>query len=99
MKATSVDAGHRIGTVSVHPNTFRATPLTYFTVFAEHRSDRSMHTQCLLIPSMDMGDLLTEHGGQLTLAWDPDSTRRDAGVAPYRCPTAELAGRLAGLLE
>ena len=99
VKAVSVDAQHPSGTVGVPPNTFRATPFTYFTILAEQRADRSLHPQCLLVPSMDMGDLLVAHGGKLTLSWDPDSTRRDAGVAPYRCPAEELAGRLASLLE
>jgi hypothetical protein len=46
-----------------------------------------------------VGDLLIEHSGELTFTWDPDSTRHDASVAPYRVPTAELAARLAASLE
>ncbi len=99
VKAISVDAAHPHGTVKVPPGTFIATPCTYFAVPAEHRADHSLHPQCLLIPSMDIGDLLDEHSGELTLSWDPDSSRRDADVAPYRCPVSGLAGRLAALLE
>lgn len=99
VKAISVNAAHPAGTVRVPPGTFRPTPSTYFTVFAERRDDRSPHPLCLLIPSTAIGDLLTAHAGALTLSWDPDSRRHDAGVAPYRCPTADLPGRLAALLE
>jgi hypothetical protein len=100
VKAVSVDADHPRRTVKVPPGTFRPTPSTHVTVFAEHRDDRTAHPVCLLIPSTAIGDLLDEHAdGELTLSWDPDSTRHDAGVAPYRCPTTELPGRIAALLE
>jgi hypothetical protein len=99
VKAISVDAAHLHGTVQVPPHTFRPTPNTWFTVFAERRGDQSLHPTCLLIPSMDVGDLLIEHSGELTFTWDPDSRRHDASVAPYRVPTAELAARLAASLE
>ena len=98
VKAISVDARHSRGAVNVPPHTFHATPLTYFTLFAERREDHSLHPQCLLIPSMDMGDLLTAHAGELSLTWDPDSTRSDTRVAPYRCLTTEIADRVAALL-
>ncbi|HEY7927817.1 MAG TPA: hypothetical protein VIG86_10425 [Candidatus Dormibacteraeota bacterium] len=80
-------------------HTFRPTPSSWFTVFAERRDDESMHPTCLLIPSMDVGDLLIDHAGERSFTWDPDSTRRDASVAPYRIPAADLAGRLATFLE
>jgi len=99
VKAISVDAAHPRGSINVPPHTFVATPSSYFAVFAERRADRSLHPHCLLIPSLDMGDLLIEHAGQRSVTWDPDSPRHDAGVAAYRCPTAELAGRIARLLE
>lgn len=100
VKAVSVDADHPRGTVKVPPGTFRPTASTYVTVFAEHRNDRTPHPLCLLIPSTAIGDLLDEHAdGELTLSWDPDSPRHDAGVAPYRCPTVELPARIAALLE
>jgi hypothetical protein len=66
VEAVSVDATHPRGTVKVPPGTFRPTPSTYITVFAERRQDRSAHPLYLLIPSMDIGDLLTEHAGELT---------------------------------
>lgn len=99
VKAISVDDSHPRGTVKVPPHTLRPTPNTWFTVFAERRDHTSPHPVCLLISSMDIGDLLISHGGQLTFTWDPDSTRHDASVAPYRLPTADLAGRLAAFLE
>ncbi len=99
VKAISVNHDQPRGTVKVPPGTFRPTANTWFTVFAEHRADGSAHPLCLLIPSAEIRGLLTEHSGALTLTWDPTSTRDDAAVAPYRCATAALAGRLAGLLE
>jgi hypothetical protein len=99
VKAISVDADHPRGTVNVPPHTFRPTPNAWFTVFAERRDDQSLHSTCLLIPSMDVGDLLIDHAGERSFTWDPDSARRDASVAPYRIATAELAARLAACLE
>lgn len=99
VKAVSVDSAHPRGMIKVPPGTFRPTPLTYFTVLAERRADASQHPLCLLIPSMEIGPLLNAHGGELTVTWDPDSPRHDAGIAPYRCAIHELAGRLAALLE
>jgi hypothetical protein len=99
VKAISVDADHPRGTVNVPPHTFRPTPNTWFTVFAERRDDESLHPTCLLIPSMDVGDLLIDHAGERSFTWDPDSARHDASVAPYRIATAELATRLAAFLE
>ena len=99
VKAISVDSEHPGGTVKVPAGTFRPTSGTYVTVFAERREDRSAHPECLLIPSMDLGRLLTAHSGEFTLVWDPDSRRHDAGVAPYRLLTVELPGRLATILE
>ncbi len=99
VKAISVDAAHPHGTIKVPPHTFRPTPNTWFTVFAERRDDESLHPTCLLIPSMDVGDLLIDHAGERSFQWDPDSARHDASVAPYRIATAELAVRLATFLE
>jgi hypothetical protein len=98
VKAISVNAEHPRGTVKVPPHTFRPTPNTWFTVFAERRDDESLHPTCLLIPSMDVGDLLIDHAGERSFTWDPDSPRHDASVAPYRIATAELAARLAAVL-
>jgi hypothetical protein len=99
VKAISIDAAHPRGTVQVPPHTFRPTPNTWFTVFAERRNHQSLHPTCLLIPSMDMGEVLIDHDGERSFTWDPDSTRHDASVAPYRVPTTELAARLASVLE
>ncbi len=99
VKAISVDSAHPRGTVQVPPHTFRPTPNTWFTVFAERRDDASLHPTCLFIPSMDAGDLLIDHAGERSFTWDPDSTRHDASVAPYRLPTADLAARIASRLE
>jgi hypothetical protein len=99
VKAISVDSAHRTGTVKVPRSTLCATPATYVVVLAENRDDASPHEQCLLIPTLDLGDLLVEHSDELTFAWDPDSTRKDSAVAPYRCRISELTGRIAALLE
>ncbi|GAC1343603.1 MAG: hypothetical protein NVSMB29_16470 [Candidatus Dormibacteria bacterium] len=99
VKAISVDAAHPRGSINVPPHTFVATPASYFLVLAERRADQGLHPHCLLIPSLDMGDLLIEHAGQQSFTWDPDSPRHDAGVAAYRCPTAQLAAGIAALLE
>jgi hypothetical protein len=99
VKAMSIDADHPHGTVKVPPHTFRPTPNTWLTVFAERRDDESLHPSCLLIHSMDMGDLLIDHAGERSFTWDPDSARHDASNAPYRIATAELAVRLAAFLE
>ena len=72
---------------------------TIVAVLAERRDDGALHPQCLLIPTLDLGDIVDEHAGMLSFTWDPDSTRHDAAVAPYRCHTDELAHRIAVLLE
>ena len=75
VKAISVNAEHPRGTVKVPPHTFRPTPNTWFTVFAERRDYESLHPSCLLIPSMDVGDLLIDHAGERSFTWT--QTARD----------------------
>ncbi len=98
VKSISVDPAHPSGEIGVPRHTFRPTPCTYIVALAERRGTGELHESALLIPSMDLGDVLYDHGDKLSLHWDPDSTRADAATAPYRCPTAELAPRIAQLL-
>ncbi|MGI8846670.1 MAG: hypothetical protein ACR2GX_00155 [Candidatus Dormibacteria bacterium] len=99
VKSISVDTIHPRGAVNVPRNTYRVTAATYIVVLAERRRDLTLHPQCLLIPSANLGGLLIDHAGELSFTWDPDSRRDDASVAPYRCPVAELPARIAALLD
>jgi hypothetical protein len=99
VKTVDVDPARMRATVNVLASSFRPSPTTYFVVLAWLRDESRFHEDVLLIPSMELRELLRDDGsGHLELEWLPGSTA-ESHLNTYRRELSELRNLVSGLIR
>ena len=98
IKTTEVDVAHPTGTVKVLASSFRASPTTYFVVFAWLGDEKRFFDECLLIPSGEVRSIAQpmETSGHLKFEWHPGS-RTHGRLDGYRRRLSDLGSHVTAL--
>lgn len=98
VKTVDVEQARLRATVNVRESSFRPSPTTFFVVLAWLRDESRFHEEWLLIPTMELRDLLRDAGnGHLELEWHLGSTTHGR-LDKYRSELNELRYLVSGLL-
>jgi hypothetical protein len=90
VKTVDVDRERMRATVNVRASSFRPSPTTYFVVLAWMRDESRFFDDCLLVPSMELRDMLRDDGrGHLEFVWLPDS-KDHSPLDKYRNGLAQM---------
>jgi hypothetical protein len=99
VKTVDVDAGRMRATVNVRASSFRPSPSTYFAVLAWLRDESRFYEDFLLIPSMELHELLRDDGnGHLEFDWIPGPTS-ESRLNSYRRELSEMPNLVSGLIR
>ncbi len=93
VKTIGVDGKHPNGTIDIDLASFRPSPTTWIVAVAWDRNATSFRDECLVIPSLEVGQIVPPYRGHLRFPYHPDSPLRWGRLTSYRRPLAEL-GRL-----
>jgi hypothetical protein len=98
VKTIGVDRRHPNGTIDIDLASFRPSPTTWVVAVAWDRDAMSFRDECLVIPSLDVGQLVPPYRGHLRFPYYPDSPLKWGRLTPYRRPLAELGPLVAATL-
>jgi hypothetical protein len=98
VKVAGWDPTHLENRVYMRRSSFRPAISTFVCVLGWDREARRFGEECLLIPSMDVGDLARIEGEWLVLELEPGSVRHRR-LQAYSTALASLAERVEAMLE
>jgi hypothetical protein len=93
VKTIGVDRKHPNGTIDIDLASFRPSATTWVAAVAWDRDAISFRDECLVIPSLELAQIVPPYRGHLRFPYYPDSPLKWGRLTPYRRPLAEL-GRL-----
>jgi hypothetical protein len=96
VKTIGVDRRHPSDTVDIDLASFRPSPTTWVVGVAWDRDAKTFRNECLVIASLEVGQIIPPYRGHLRFPFNPDGTW--GRLAPYRHPLAELGQLMAAKL-
>jgi hypothetical protein len=99
VKTIGVDRKHPNGTIDIDLASFRPSATTWVAAVAWDRDAMSFRDECLVIPSLDVAQIVPPYRGHLRFPYYPDSPLKWGRLTPYRRPLAELGRLLAMTLS
>lgn len=99
IKTISMESAHAIEDVHILASSFRPSPSTYFVVVAWLRDQDCFHSECLLMPSVDLLTIAAPglSKGYLRFYWHPGA-RQQKRLDPYRRQRSDLRSCIEAIL-
>jgi hypothetical protein len=98
VKTIGVDSRHPQGTVDLDLASFSSSATTWMVVVAWDRDESAFRSECLVIPSLEVGGIVAPYRGHLRFPYSPHSGR-PGRLDPYRRPLAKLGSIVAELTD
>jgi len=98
VKTIGVDRKHPNGTIDIDLTSFRPSRTTWVVAVAWDRDAMSFRDECLVIPSLDVAEIVPPYRGHLRFPYYPDSPLKWGRLTPYRRRLAELGQLIAANL-
>jgi hypothetical protein len=98
VKTIGVDRKHPNGTIDIDLASFRPSPTTWVVAVAWDREAMSFRNECLVMPSLEIGQIVPPYRGHLRFPYYPDSPVKWGRLTPYRRALAELGQLIAATL-
>ena len=99
VKTIGVDRKHPNGTIDIDLASFRPSATTWVVAVAWDRDAMSFRDECLVIPSLEVGQIVPPYRGHLKFPYYPDSPVKWGRLTPYRRPLAEFGQFIAASLS
>jgi hypothetical protein len=99
VKTIGIDRKHPNGTIDIDLASFRPSATTWVVAVAWDRDAMSFRDECLVIPSLEIGQIVPPYRGHLRFPYYPDSPLKWGRLTPYRRPLAELGQLIAAMLS
>jgi hypothetical protein len=96
VKTIGVDGRHPHGTVDIDLASFTSSATTWIVVVAWDRDKATFHSECLVIPSLEVGGLVPPYRGHLRFPYAPQSGR-PGRLDSYRRALDQLGSIVADL--
>jgi hypothetical protein len=96
VKTIGVDSRHPQGTVDIDLASFSSSATTWIVVVAWDRDEATFRSECLVIPSLEVGRIVAPYRGHLRFPYTPQSGR-PGRLESYRRPLNELGSIVAEL--
>lgn len=99
VKTIGVDRKHPNGTIDIDLASFRPSASTWVVAVAWDRDATTFRDECLVIPSLDVAQIVPPYRGHLRFPYHPDSPLKWGRLTPYRRPLTELGQFIAATLS
>jgi hypothetical protein len=96
VKTIGVDRRHPFDTIDIDLASFRPSPTTWVVGVAWDRDAKTFRSECLVIASLEVGQIIPPYRGHLRFPFNPDGGW--GRLAPYRQPLAGLGQLMAAKL-
>lgn len=95
VKTIGVDRKHPNATIDIDLASFRPSATTWVVAVAWDRDATRFRDECLVIPSLDIAQIVPPYRGHLRFPYYPDSPLKWGRLTPYRRPLADLGALIA----
>ena len=99
VKTIGVDRKHPNGTIDIDLASFRPSESIWVVAVAWDRDAMSFRDECLVIPSLKIGQIVPPYRGHLRFPYYPDSPLKWGRLTPYRRQLAAFGQLIAATLK
>ena len=97
VKTVEVGERHPHGTALISRPSFRPSPTTWLVVLAWRRGANLFHSECLLVPTLEIPNVTYVEEANYELYFKPGATEASP-LDPYRLPLLSLSNSLVALI-